>query len=512
MVNKIFLTSCLLTLICACNVTSAKTMSGEGSEFGLDFESGPGGGHHVGAEFTRIAREILVIMKNAPERFTNIRVSSFEKAINDTEVYVVTEFPEDIPYEALNFPDATPPKIVIDLSKWAKIKLEENSVLNKQHVVLHEYDGILKVERNNYAQSSLVFSAKSLNSLFLQANNLKDQIISTLEKFALSINFKDSDFNEEQFFAKLINLRLSSITEESNPTLTNGLGLVNALDDTLFTIPVLQPKAVQFLNKNKAANASTCYSLVDQILQSIYKSNRFLTISQTEELKNDIKNLQATVNIIKESNMTSGFTPTMGGLLIDLEKFLSKKVIFVQLIGKDFLIKQDHKMSLEYLRNWSHPLIQDIISEHFELHDQITLRDQNDQEHRFMGRGAYRKYIVSSTDQLEEFLALGPLLASTSTYSEQIKSTEVLQNKDGDITIKIKLKGQIPIFWHSVKLTPIEIPINQQQLYLLNQNSQKMCSREPIEALKEISNVNIFSFKSLPEKLMFNAISMRGSK
>lgn len=117
------------------------------------------GGDTVAQDFAlrgRQAYQALLKMKAVP---SEISLAELDRSIKYTQVIsqetVSLPGPDGVPLErdAVNQPKANPPTILVNRRRWNDPRMTE---LAKIRLALHEYLGILGIERNNYAVSNWI--------------------------------------------------------------------------------------------------------------------------------------------------------------------------------------------------------------------------------------------------------------------------------------------------------------------------------------------------------------------
>lgn len=124
------------------------------------------GGDEVAQSFVTTAYRMLNLLKRLPAAPEGLSLTTLEQAIDST--YVVSEEklflndPSGQPSErdALNFPGTTPPSIRVSRARWQNAAFTEKA---KLLLTLHEYLGILGLERNTYVVSAKLENALSVS-------------------------------------------------------------------------------------------------------------------------------------------------------------------------------------------------------------------------------------------------------------------------------------------------------------------------------------------------------------
>ncbi|OFZ79681.1 MAG: hypothetical protein A2583_06700 [Bdellovibrionales bacterium RIFOXYD1_FULL_53_11] len=162
----------MMAAIAMLQVPLARAAGGDGGN------NGPGnGGHDVALEFTSKAYNAIESLKTASDLINANELKNVKEAIQDAKVYAVEKklCPENIPVctfdeslVAKNHPEQM--IIFINIKKWKNI-----SAIIKTRIAIHEYLGIIGIEKSKYQLSALVtYTATKGKGLGIKADKIID--------------------------------------------------------------------------------------------------------------------------------------------------------------------------------------------------------------------------------------------------------------------------------------------------------------------------------------------------
>ena len=114
------------------------------------------GGDMVAAEFYSLSGEVLKSLKLVPssELPTKNFSKLFEQSLENTDIFSVDRvFVDNFEVDAINFPDADNPKIMIGRERWLDKRLTEKM---KKMLIIHEFLSIMGFDDALYKLSSQI--------------------------------------------------------------------------------------------------------------------------------------------------------------------------------------------------------------------------------------------------------------------------------------------------------------------------------------------------------------------
>ncbi len=228
---------------------------------------GPGnGGNQYIFEADSIARDIVQILEENPDQFSEVNISKFKRLLKETGLFFVSELPdEDLrELEGMNFSNDR--IILIKSSAW-----ESLNVTQKRRLLFHEYLGVMGLEKNNAYISNRINTIE-FHSIAKEEINIEDlkwiYTSKNSENLALSIRLKLDGTGQY-------------ISREGSRTVTwkkENSRILISLDSKLSTIgyPVLQNPFT-----GRTEQVQRTYSLLS--LEIYRKDTGFISIQWTTE-------------------------------------------------------------------------------------------------------------------------------------------------------------------------------------------------------------------------------------
>ncbi len=162
-----------------------------GSPFSFADEGGvtSNGGDSIAAEFTKIGRQIILILRT--QNGFPVTADQFTQAVGQT--WVVSKertLLHGQEMDAINYPSAR--RIEINRKRWVKNK---DAIRSRYVLVAHEYFGILKVDDSRYQLSEKLFEIPGVAKHTIRCKSFADGVLNfgpTDSNFFLELNTYDT--------------------------------------------------------------------------------------------------------------------------------------------------------------------------------------------------------------------------------------------------------------------------------------------------------------------------------